>query len=83
MSKFAEKIENEKTQGSTKAKSYIYANKDMIPRTITVDREVWERTKQLAAEDNRPVSNYIVTLLMREIKKYDEEHAADKKNSDE
>lgn len=34
-------------------------------RTVTISDELWERIKEFAAKENRTVSNYVETILLK------------------
>ena len=37
-------------------------------RGITIDDDIWEKIKELATEENRPISNFIETVLIKHLK---------------
>ncbi len=36
-------------------------------RGITIDDDLWEKIKKLAKKENRPISNFIETVLIKHI----------------
>jgi predicted CopG family antitoxin len=41
-------------------------------KTITVDDKIWEKVKQHAKDENRPLSNFIETILIKYFKEKEE-----------
>lgn len=46
--------------------------KNNIKVTVTIDRDVEAKIRELSFADNRSVSNYVETILKKEIAKHEE-----------
>jgi len=42
-----------------------YMTKTKSSRTVTIADDLWERIKQMAGKENRTVSNYVETILLK------------------
>lgn len=42
-------------------------------RGITIDDEIWERIKEQAKKENRPISNFIETIIIKHFEEIEQQ----------